>query len=489
MSTYDLIIKDVHVVRPGVEETPHADIAVTGGRVARVAPGLAAADATEVVAGRGRLAFPGVVDAHQHWGIYNPLAEDAVTESRAAAQGGVTTALTYMRTGQYYLNKGGDYAEVFPEVLAACEGRAHVDYGFHLAPMQSSHIAEIPDLVARHGVTSFKIFMFYGSHGLHGRSDDQNAFLMIPEGERYDVAHFEFVMRGVKAAMEAHPELADSISLSLHCETAEIMTAYTKLVEREGTLKGLAAYSASRPPHSEGLAVTIASYLAHETGLPTINLLHLSSAKALDAAMLMAGTFPHIDFRREVTIGHLLADIETADGIGGKVNPPLRPREDVEALWRHLLAGNVSWVASDHACCKEATKFGEDHEDVFAAKSGFGGSEYLLPGLVGAGLARGLPLHRVAELTSGNPARRYGLPTKGDLAEGFDADIALVDPERSWTVDPADSESTQEYTPLRGLEIGATVTDTFLRGRRVLADGVVRGEPTGRYLHRPTGRG
>lgn len=59
MSTYDLIIKDVHVVRPGVEETPHADIAVTGGRVARVAPGLAAADATEVVAGRGRLAFPG----------------------------------------------------------------------------------------------------------------------------------------------------------------------------------------------------------------------------------------------------------------------------------------------------------------------------------------------------------------------------------------------------------------------------------------------
>ena len=90
------------------------------------------------------------------------------------------------------------------------------------------------------------------------------------------------------------------------------MRAYTKLVEERGDLSGLAAYSASRPPHSEGLAISIASYLAHETELPTINLLHLTSRKAVDAALRMAQAFPHIDFRREVTIGHLLADIETA---------------------------------------------------------------------------------------------------------------------------------------------------------------------------------
>jgi allantoinase len=265
------------------------------------------------------------------------------------------------------------------------------------------------------------------------------------------------------------------------------MTAYTKLVEQDSSLTGLAAYSASRPPHSEGLAVTIASYLAHETGLPTINLLHLSSAKALEAAMLMASTFPHVDFRREVTIGHLLADYTTADGIGGKVNPPLRGREDVAKLWEHVLAGDVDWVVSDHACCKEATKFGDDHEDVFAAKSGFGGTEYLLPGLVGEGRKRGLSLGRIAELTARRPAQRYGLPTKGDLAEGYDADVALVDPDRSWIVDPADSFSTQEYTPFRGMEIGATVTDTFLRGTHVYAAGQITTTPTGRYLHRPTG--
>lgn len=488
MTQPDLIIRDVLVVRPGGGEPVAADIAVTDGVISEVGPSLAVPEGAEVHEGRGQLAFPGVVDAHQHWGIYNPLSDDTATESRACAQGGVTTSLTYMRTGQYYLNRGGPYSEVFPEVLAASEGRSYVDYAFHLAPMQSAHIDEIPALVRDHGVTSFKIFMFYGSHGLHGRSTDQSDFLMIPEDERYDIAHFEFVMRGIQAAREANPDIADQISLSLHCETAEIMTAYTRLVEEEGSLSGLEAYSASRPPHSEGLAVTIASYLAHETGLPTINLLHLSSAKAMEAAMLMQRTFPHVDFRREVTIGHLLADVTTADGVGSKVNPPLRPRADVEKLWEHLLAGDISWVVSDHACCKEAKKFGQDRDDVFAAKSGFGGTEYLLPGLVGEGRKRGLSMSTVAELVSTNPARRLGLPTKGDLAPGFDADIALVDPNRSFVVDPANSESTQEYTPFRGMEIGSTVETTFLRGRRIFDGGEVRGEPRGSYLHRPTGR-
>jgi allantoinase len=172
------------------------------------------------------------------------------------------------------------------------------------------------------------------------------------------------------------------------------MAAYTRIVEEGGGPRDLDAYHRSRPPHSEGLAITIASYLAHETQLANINLLHLSSAKALDAALRMRTAFPHIDFRREVTIGHLLANLDNAPGIGAKVNPPIRPKEDMEALWEHLLAGDVDWVVSDHACCKDEIKFGEDRDDVFLAKSGFGGTEYLLPGLVGEGQARPGPARR-----------------------------------------------------------------------------------------------
>jgi allantoinase len=234
-----------------------------------VAPAIDATRAKAVYDGRGRLAFPGVVDAHMHAGIYAPLQEDAVSESRAAAMGGVTSSLNYFRTGQYYLNKGGPYKKFVPEMLGLAKNRFHVDYGFHLAPMNGQHIDEIPMLIDKHGVSSFKIFMFYGSHGLHGASNSQRDFLMIGEDERYDYGHFEFVMRGIQAAREQMPERAKQISLGLHCETAEVMTAWTKIIEKDKSLKGLPAYHASRPPHSEGLAVFIAAYLANERRCPT----------------------------------------------------------------------------------------------------------------------------------------------------------------------------------------------------------------------------
>src|SRR5262249_56268983 len=90
----------------------------------------------------------------------------------------------------------------------------------------------------------------------------------------------------------------------------EILDGYTRIVEGEGKVTGLAAYSAARPPHSEGLAIWIASYLANETECLNINLLHLSSRKALDAAWTMQQIFPHITFRRELTVGHLLLDTD-----------------------------------------------------------------------------------------------------------------------------------------------------------------------------------
>ena len=129
--------------------------------------------------------------------------------------------------------------------------------------------------------------------------------------------------------------------------------------------------------------------------------------------------------------------------MGGKVNPPLRPREDVEALWDFIGKGELDWIVSDHACCKDEFKFGVQKDDVFLAKSGFGGAEYLLPGVISEGRKRGLSRSRIAQLTSKNPADRYGLKNKGSLSVGFDADIALVDETQNYVVRANESESAQ----------------------------------------------
>jgi allantoinase len=485
--TFDLAIKNARVVRPKQSGVECLDIGIKDGKVARLSPEIRADDAAEIFDAKQLLAFPGCVDAHMHIGIYQPLADDALTESKAAAMGGVTSSLNYIRTGQYYLNRGGPYREVMPEVLRLSEGRFWVDYGYHVAPIEAQHLKEMDYLATEHGVTSFKIFMFYGGYGLHGKSGSQNQFLMLGPDDRYDIAHFEFVMRSARAVMERHPELAEHVSVSLHCELADILNAYTTLVEREGKLTGLKAYSAARPPHSEGLAVWIASYLANETNCMNINLLHLSSRKAVDAAWIMQQVFPHIQFRREVTVGHLLLDTDCECAVHAKVNPPIRPREDVEALWQAVLDRKIDWIVSDHACCSAEQKWSQsDPNNIWLAKSGFGGTEYLLSGVLSEGSKRGMSYNRMAELLSWNPAQRFGLRSKGDIAPSFDADIVLVDPHESFVVRAAESESDQGYSPFEGQELTGRVKSTFLRGELVYDTGRVVGPARGRYLRRPT---
>jgi len=487
---FDLLVKNVQVVSPNSDSVESVDIGIKDGKFARLEAGIDPASAAEVRDGQGQLAFPGLVDAHTHVGIYSPLAEDAQTESKAAAMGGVTSMLTYFRTGQYYLNKGGPYADFYPEVLEISDGNYWVDYTYHLAPISSSHIDEMEMLLTEHGVSSFKIFMFYGGYGLHGKTskDAQKEFLMIDDEDSYDFAHFEFIMRSASKLIKKYPELADQISVSLHCELADILNAYTKIVQKEGKLTGLKAYSAARPPHSEGLAIWIASYLAYETECLNINLLHLTSRKAVDAAMMMQATFPHINFRREVTIGHLLLDYDVDTCCHAKVNPPIRSREDVEYLWESVLKGDVDWICSDHACCSEELKTdNQDHRDgdnIWVSKSGFGGTEWLLSGLYSEGTKRGLSVNRMAELVCWNPAQRYGLKEKGDIAVGYDADLVLLDPGETFTVRAAESESSQGYTPFEGQELTGRVKTTILRGNTVYDNGEVVGPATGQYVAR-----
>ena len=94
----------------------------------------------------------------------------------------------------------------------------------------------------------------------------------------------------------------------------------------------------------------------------------------------------------------------------------------------------------------------------------------------------------MAELVCWNPAQRYGLLNKGDVAVGYDADIVLLDPDETFTVKAEESESDQGYTPFEGMELRGKVKQTILRGKTVYSNGKIVGEPTGQYIARPTAR-
>ncbi len=291
----------------------------------------------------------------------------------------------------------------------------------------------------------------------------------------YDLGHLFEIMEQVAASGE---DGADRISLSIHAEQPELIRVFMKRVQDEGALAGLAAYSAGRPPLTERLAVAEAGVLAGATRCP-INLLHLSSSEALAAATELRAFDPELDVRAETTLHHLALSYESYTDQRGKVNPPIRAESDREALWRGVLAGEIDWICSDHACCGEEHK----HGDLWAALPGFGGSALIYPYLLTEGLDRGLTLERVVELVSTNPAKAYGLhPRKGAIQVGADADLALVDLDGVETVTPSRLLSAQTYTPFEGLQLRGWPSMTLLRGSVVYADGAAVGEPAGRYV-------
>ncbi|MFI6796924.1 dihydroorotase family protein [Streptosporangium canum] len=469
MTRYDLLVKNGTLVLPYHGEV-RADLAVSGGRIAAMGEDLDGAE--EVIDATGKVVLPGAVDAHFHLGIYRDMALDAFEETRSSLVGGATTVLSYFRTGRHYLDRTGPYRTIFPEALAAVGGRAWTDYGFHLAPMTVEQIEEIPWLVAEHGITSYKYYMFYKGFDLAANSRDAQAFTM---GDEYDLGHLFLIMEKLAEVQRSRPDRR--LSLSLHCEQSELMRVFIDRVRSSGAVQNLRAYSEGRPPLTEQVAIAEAAVIAAHTGAD-VNFLHLSSAEALEAASRVPG-------RRETTLHHLCLDHDDLDargGLGGKVNPPIRTRDHNEALWEGVRDGRIDWVASDHACCMEEHK----GDDLWPAHPGFGGTALLYPVLFSEGhLRRGLPLSRIAEVASANPARAYNLwGRKGSLAVGFDADLTVVDPSATRTVTTDLLLSGQDHCPFEGVEVTGWPTTTVVRGRIAFHDGEAADRPSGSYLHR-----
>jgi len=477
MSRYDIVVKNGTLVIPytGIVK---ADIGVKDGRIASLSSEIAAAESEQVLNASSKLVFPGAVDSHFHVGIYRRLSEDAESESASAAVGGVTTILSYFRTGHHYLNKSGPYREIFPEVLEMSRGHYYTDYGYHIAIMTNQQLDEVDMLVEKFGVSSFKFYMFYKGLNLTADSTQGRDYTMA---ENYDLGHLYQLMDRVSRISEKHRD-SGRIALSLHCENPELIRVFIDEVKASG-LKGLEAYSKARPPLTERLSIHEAMVLADATGCP-INLLHLSSQQALQAGIETRRQNPHMNIRLETTLHHLALTYDTAGGIKGKVNPPIRTQEDAEYLWQGVLDGQVDTVVSDHACCFEEQK----GEDLWAALPGFGGSSLLYPILLSEGYhKRKLGLTRIAELAAANPAMSFGLhPRKGTIVVGADADLAVVDIDKQQKVTSAALKSSQDFTPFEGMEVTGWPTETVLRGQVVFSkDKFVAHPGVGQYIKRP----
>ena len=478
MSKYDLVVKNGTAVIPlvGIRK---ADIGVVNEKIAAISQSIDGKEAAKVIDATGKYVFPGAVDSHFHIGIFRPMDEDAMSESRSAAWGGVTTIGSYFRTGKNYLNKSGPYKEIYPEVLEKSKKSFYTDYVYHLTIMNPEQINEIDMLIDQFGVSTFKYYMFYKMLDLTGAAGSDK-YLMI--NTSYDLGFLYNYMKEVAKATEKYKDYG-RISLSIHCENPEIINAFTQYMRQHETGKPLKDYSDARPAFQEKLAIKEAEVLAAQASCP-VNLLHLSSIDAIEAGKEAVLRNPALNILLESTLHHLGLSNDIGYGRHGKVNPPIRSKEDVEALWQAIIRGDVKTVVSDHACSSKKIKEG----DLWTSLAGFGGTELMFPLLLTDGhRKRGIPLQRIAEITSYYPAVYHELyPKKGTIAIGSDADLAVIDLDREKEISVESMHSAQDFTPFEGFHYKGWPVCTILRGKVIFENDKIVGQAgDGQYIKRP----
>jgi allantoinase len=232
---------------------------------------------------------------------------------------------------------------------------------------------------------------------------------------------------------------------------------------------------------SETEATLRALEFAHCTGV-RLHIFHVSLPRCIELAAWFRSQ--GLDVTTETCPHYLLLNEEDMKRLGakGKINPPLRRREDSEQLWRLLEMSLIDLATSDHAPWQLQRK---NSPDIFDNASGTPGVQTLLPLLYSEGVSkRRLSLQRLVEVLCEAPANRFGLsPRKGRLAVGADADIVVLNPSERWTIDSAKLLSSAGWSPYHGMTLQGQITHVFLRGRPVLEDGILVGKPgDGQFL-------
>ena len=447
---FDTVIKGGQLVVPKVGIIT-GDLAIKGGKIAAIVERGHASEGKEVIEATGRYVMPGIIDPHTHLRLGDPSTAFK-SETEAAAFGGVTTVLDYIMGSQ-------PYDEIYKESRELGERDAYVDFGFHFTVAVEEQLAAIEKYITQFGVSSFKLLMsFRGEEGQYlGVSGIDDGFMY---------ALFEAVARFPRGVVSVHPE------------NIEVIWRLKKRLLDQGR-EDLLAWTESRPAFVEAEAIYRAAYLAHVARC-SLYVVHITSREALDAALSCRSRYGGIFLE---TCPHYLTCTVDSVGIIGKVNPPLRFRDDVDSLWEAIADGSIDTIGSDHVPRRKEKKVGS----LWKISSGFAGVETLLPVLLSEGVhKRGISLQRIAELTSYNPSRIFNLyPRKGTLLPGSDADVTVVDLGMEKEVTASELHGFCDYSLYEGWRLKGWPTLTMVRGSTVMREGKLLGNPGyGRYIDR-----
>ncbi|MDF0695583.1 amidohydrolase family protein [Rhizobium sp. MC63] len=447
---FDLVLQGTVVLPDRILEEGY--VAARDGRIAEVGLGVPPAARERHLLGRA-LILPGAIDAQVH-SLSQKNQEDFVWSTRSAAAGGVTTIVDMpYDEGDLVCSA----AAVKRKVDHAGQ-QARVDFALYGTVDPEEGTARIGEMVEA-GVAAFK-FSTFGT--------DPKRFPRIPPA----------LLDACFAAIAP-----TGLTSGVHNEDDEAVRSYIEQVKARG-ITDWRAHGLSRPPITELLAMHTIFETGAATGCPA-HVVHCSLGRGYD----IARAYRHDGFSAtvECCIHYLTLDEENdVKRLGGKakINPPLRPRAEVEKLWRKVADGDVWLVSTDHVSWSENRK---TNPDMLANASGVPGLEVMVPLFVKGAVERGIPLTWAARLMAENPAKHFRLDhIKGALTPGKDADIAVLEPRESIYDASASGNNVVDWSPYNGVALPWTVATTYLRGEKIAEGGRVLAKPgTGRFVRPP----
>lgn len=448
---FDTIIQQGIVVL--ADQYITADLGIKDGKIAHIAPHIDAAQARKVVDATGCYVLPGMVDVHMH--ISEPGRtewEGYETGTQAMAAGG-TTSFVEMPLNTMPATTDVESLNV---KLKTAQGKSYVDYS-PMGGLVPWNLQDLPRLFEA-GVAAYKCFVATCGSGKPGD------FKNVDDYELY-------------VGMQALAKTDDL--LVIHCENAALTDKLGAAAKAAGKTK-VSDYVATRPVFTEVEAVRRVLLLAKETGC-RVHIAHCSCPEAIEA--VFEAQAQGVDASFESCPHYFLLATEDLDAIGpkAKCSPPIRDRNNQARMWDLLERGLIQMLGSDHSPCTPDLK---SSPNAFEAWGGISGCQNSVDAMFDAAVKkRNISPVTLMQALATEPARRFRLGAKGEIALGKDADVVILDPNQGYTVTSDELYYKNKFSAYEGFEIGCRVTHTFVRGHLVyqLGQGIVS-EPVGQRM-------